>query len=100
VEPFFDLVYALAIFAALAVAGAVPGFLLGLALPDRERLLVTPAFALAFAGWIWAGWIESPHGISRIGLVVFAAVGAAGFVKGWLVGLRLGGDVRRRLAAG
>jgi FtsH-binding integral membrane protein len=99
VEPFFDLAYALVIFGALAVVGAIPGCLLGLAFPGEERWLAIPAVVLAFVGWIWFGWIESTYGISRLGLVLFATVGAFGFVRGWMFGARAGSSVRRRHAA-
>lgn len=98
-EPLFDLAYALVIFGALAVVGAVPGCLLGLAFPGEERWLAIPAAVLAVVGWIWFGWIESTYGISRLGLVLFAAVGAVGFLCGWTYGARAGGSVRRRHVA-
>jgi hypothetical protein len=93
---FFDVAYALVIFLALGVAGSVPGGLLGLLVPVRDRRLVLPAAALALTGWVWFGWIGGRYGISRVGLVVFSAVGAAGFVRGWLVGLEIGMRARRR----
>jgi hypothetical protein len=99
VEPFFDLAYALVIFAAWAALGAILGCLLALAVPSRERLLMPVGIVLAVLGWIWAGWIESTYGISRLGLVVFAAIGVAGFLRGWTLGLRLGAGVRGRREA-
>jgi hypothetical protein len=99
VELFFDLAYALVVFVAWAALGAIPGCLLALALPGRERVLVPVGIGLAVLGWIWAGWIESTYGISRLGLVVFAAIGAVGFVRGWTFGLRLGAGLRGRPAA-
>jgi hypothetical protein len=97
---FFDAAYALVIFLALGVAGAVPGSALGLLVPRADRRLLLPAVALALAGWIWFGWIGGRYGISRAGLVLFAAVGAAGFVRGWRFGVETGGRIRRRHAAG
>ena len=96
VELFFDLAYALVVFVAWAALGAIPGCLLSLALPGRERRLVHVGIVLAFVGWVWAGWIESTYGISRLGLVLFASIGAAGFVRGWVFGLRLGAGFRGR----
>ncbi|HLY85190.1 MAG TPA: hypothetical protein VKO84_01575 [Gaiellaceae bacterium] len=93
---FFDVAYALVIFLALAVAGAVPGGLLGLVFPVRDRRLVLPGVALALVGWVWFGWVGGRYGISRIGLVLFSAVGAAGFVRGWLLGLDLGMRARAK----
>ena len=93
---FFHVAYALVIFLALAAAGAVPGFVLRLLLPAPDRLLLVPAVPLALAGWIWAGWIGNPYGISRLGLVLFAAIGAVGFVRGWLFGVEVAGRVRKR----
>jgi hypothetical protein len=97
---FFYVAYALVIFLALAVAGAVPGCVLRLLLPPAERWLLVPAVALGLAGWIWAGWVGDTYGISRLGLVLFAAVGAAGFARGWLFGVELAGRVRKRPASG
>ena len=93
-EPFFYLAYGLIVFVAWAAVGAVPGCLLAVVLPGRERVLVPVGIALAVLGWIWAGGIEGAYGISRLGLLLFAAVGAAGFVRGWVFGLRLGADFR------
>lgn len=97
---FFDVAYALVLFLALAVAGSIPGALLGLVAPIRDRRLVLPAVALALAGWIWFGWIGGRYGISRLGLVLFSAAGAAGFVQGWRLGLEAGARARRRRPAG
>jgi hypothetical protein len=99
VEPFFDLAYALVVFIAAAAVALIPGFLLALLLPRREQLLVRVGIALAVLAWIWAGWLEGTYGISRLGLVLFAAIGAAGFVRGWMFGLRLGAGFRGRHAA-
>ncbi len=96
---FFDLAYALVVFIAWAALGAIPGCLLALVLPGRERLLASLGTTLAVLGWVWAGWVESTYGISRLGLLVFATIGAAGFVRGWMFGLRLGADLRGRHAA-
>jgi hypothetical protein len=93
---FFYVAYALVIFLALAVAGAVPGCVLRLLLPALERWLLAPAVALGLSGWILAGWVGNPYGISRLGLVLFAAAGAAGFVRGWLFGGEVAGRVRKR----
>jgi hypothetical protein len=92
---FFDVAYALVIFLALAVAGAVPGCVLALLAPRTDRRLLLPAVGLALAGWIWFGWIGGRYGISRAGLVLFAGVGAAGFVRGWQFGLEGGASLRR-----
>jgi hypothetical protein len=92
---FFDVAYALVVFLALGVAGAAPGCALRLLVPRADRLLLLPAVALATAGWIWFGWIGDPYGISRLGLVLFAAVGAAGFVRGWLFGIEIGSRARK-----
>lgn len=97
---FFDVAYALVIFIALALAGAIPGCALRLLVPAPHRLLVLPAAGLALAGWVWFGWIGGRYGISRPGLVVYSGIGAVGFVYGWLVGLRVGAGIRKRLAAG
>jgi hypothetical protein len=99
VELFFLLAYALVVFLAWAAVGTVPSCLLAFALPGRERLFIPIGIALAGLGWVWAGWVESTYGISRLGLVAFAAVGAAGFFRGWLFGLQHGADVRGRHAA-
>lgn len=96
---FFDVAYAVVIFLALGAAGTVPGCLLGLVVPARDRRLLLPAVALALAGWVWFGWIGGRFGISRAGLVLFAAVGAAGFVRGWLLGLEVGVRIRRHRPA-
>jgi hypothetical protein len=96
---FFDVAYALVIFVAFAVAGSVPGCLLGLLVPVRDRRLVLPAAALALVGWIWFGWLGGRYGISRVALVLFSAVGAAGFVRGWALGLEVAVRARRRRAA-
>jgi hypothetical protein len=87
---FFDVAYAVVIFVALALAGSVPGCLLGLLVPSRDRRQLLPAVALGLLGWVWFGWIGGDYGISRLGLVVFSAVGAAGFVRGWLLGREIG----------
>ena len=92
---FFDIAYALVIFVALLAAGALLGALVGLAVPIGGRRLLLPAVAVALAGWIWLGWMGGRYGISRLGLVVYSAVGAAGFVRGWLLGLVLSARVRR-----
>ena len=96
---FFDLAYALVIFLALAVAGSIPGALLGLAAPDDRRLRI-PAVPLALAGWIWFGWLGGRYGISRLGLVLYTAVGAVGFVRGWMLGLDAGARARRHRPTG
>jgi hypothetical protein len=96
VEVFFDALYAIVVFVVWAALGTIPGCVLGLALPGRERSFVPVGIVLAVLGWIWAGWIEGTYGISRLGLVLFAAVGAFGFVRGWMFGLRLGGEFRGR----
>jgi hypothetical protein len=93
---FFDAVYAMAIFLALWLAGLPPGLLVGLVWRRADRIALVPAAALAVAGWVWAGWLGTRYGISRLGLVLFAAVGAAGFVAGWLAGLRAAARVRAR----
>jgi hypothetical protein len=97
---FFDVAYALVIFVALAIVGAVPGLVLGMIARRPDRRLILPAVGLAFVGWILFGWIGGRYGISRIGLVLFAAVGAAGFVRGWLFGTEIGARIWRRRAAG
>ncbi len=94
VEPFFYLAYGLVIFVAWAAVGAIPGGLLAFVLPGREHVLVPVGILLAVLGWIWAGVIEGTYGISRLGLMLFAAIGAAGFVRGWVFGLRLGAGFR------
>ena len=98
--PFFVVAYAAVLFLALAVAGSIPGALLGLAVPRADRRLLLPAVPLALVGWIWFGWIGGGYGISRLGLVLYAAVAAAGFVRGWQLGLDLGIRARRRQPAG
>lgn len=95
---FFDVAYAIVIFLALSVAGAVPGCAVALVAPREDRRLLLPALGLAIAGWIWFAWIGGHYGISRLGLVLFAAVGAAGFVRGWLFGLDAGARLRGRSA--
>lgn len=97
---FFHVAYAVVIFLALAAVGAIPGFVLGLIVARPDRRLLLPGVGLALAGWIWFGWIGGRYGISRLGLVLFAAVGAAGFVRGWLFGVEVGARVRRRHAPG
>jgi hypothetical protein len=78
------------IFAAFALVGAVPGSILGLIASTDDRRLAFPAVAVAAALWIWLGWLGPTYGISRVGLVVYAWIGAAGFVYGWRLGVRLG----------
>jgi hypothetical protein len=91
VELFFDLAYALVIFAAFFTAGSILGLVLGLVVPRGDRrVLLLPAYALALVGWIWFGWAGGRYGISRLGLVAFSAVGAVGFVRGWVLGLQAG----------
>lgn len=92
----FDLAYALVIFVAFAVAGAVPGALLGLAFPAADRKLLLPAVPLALAGWIWFGWTGGLYGISRLGLLLYTAVAAVGLVRGWQLGLDIGIRTRKR----
>jgi hypothetical protein len=98
--PFFVVAYAAVLFVALAAAGAIPGTLLGLVVPRADRRLLLPAVPLALIGWIWFGWLGGRYGISRLGLVLYAAVAAAGFVRGWQLGLDLGIRARRRQPAG
>jgi hypothetical protein len=98
--PFFVIAYAAVLFVALAAAGAIPGTLLGLVVPRADRRLLLPAVPLALIGWIWFGWLGGRYGISRLGLVLYAAVAAAGFVRGWQLGLDLGIRARRRQPAG
>ncbi len=93
---FFDVAYAAVIVLGFALAGSLPGWLMGFVAPRQGRRLLLPGVALAIAGWIWIGWLGEPFGISRLGLVVFAAVGAAGFVYGWSTGLRAGARARAR----
>jgi len=100
VTVFFDVAYALVIFVALGAAGSVPGCVLGLVFPVSDRRLALPAVGLALAAWVWFGWIGGRYGISRVGLVVFSAVGAAGFVRGWMLGVDIGVRARRRRTAG
>jgi hypothetical protein len=91
----FDVAYAFAIFAAFLAVGCIPGFVLGLVVPVRQRRpLVLPAFAIALAGWLWFGVLGGTYGISRFGLAVFCAVGALGFVRGWVIGLKTGWRTR------
>jgi hypothetical protein len=90
VSLFFDVAYGLVIFLALLAVGTIPGAVLGLVARVRHRRLVLPPFALALAGWIWFGWIGGLYGISRTGLVLYSAVAAAGFVRGWLIGHQMG----------
>jgi len=85
----FYLAYAVVVFVALALVGTLPGFILGLILPQSERLLLLPAVAVAMAGWVWIGWIGQPYGITRTGLLLYAAVAAAGFVRGWRLGFAI-----------
>lgn len=91
---FFDVAYAVAIFLAFVVAGSIPALVLGAVAPVRDRRLALPGIALAAAGWVWFGWIGGRFGISRVGLVLFSAVAAAGFVRGWLLGLDFGRRAR------
>ena len=91
---FFDVAYALVIFLAAAVAGSIPGALLGFAAPRPDQRLRLPGAALALAGWIWLGWLGGRYGISRLGLVIFALVGAIGFARGWAYGLDAGARLR------
>ncbi len=93
---FFDLGYALIIFLAFAAAGSLPGALLGLALPAANRKLLLPALPLALTAWIYFGWTGGLYGISRLGLVLYTAVGAIGFVRGWQSGLDFGLRTRKR----
>jgi hypothetical protein len=93
---FFYVAYGLVIFLALAAAGAVPGCALGLIVARPDRRLLLPAVALALTGWVWFGWVGGRYGISRLGLVLFAGIGAAGFVRGWLLGVEVGARIRRR----
>lgn len=95
VSPFFELAYALVIFLVLALVGSIPGALVGLVGRDERRLWL-PAVPLALAGWIWVGWLGSRYGISRVGLVLYSAVAAAGFVRGWRAGVSLSIRGRRR----
>jgi hypothetical protein len=99
VAVFFDIAYALAIAVALFVAGSIPGLVLGALVPLRERLFLLPGIALAVVGWIWIGWIGGRYGISRAGLVLFSGIGAAGFIRGWLLGLELGASLRATAAS-
>jgi hypothetical protein len=85
----FYLAYAIVVFAAFALVGILPGFILGLIFPQSGRRLLLPAVVVALAGWMWIGWIDQPYGITRTGLVLYAAVGAAGFVRGWLLGIAI-----------
>ena len=85
----FYVAYAIVLFVALALVGTLPGLILGLIFPQSGRLLLLPAVAVAVSGWIWIGWIDQPYGITRIGLVLYAAVAAAGFVRGWLLGIAI-----------
>jgi hypothetical protein len=93
---FFDLAYAAVIFAAFGLVGAIPGGIIGLVAPSDDRRLVIPAVAIGCAAWIWLGWLGPTFGISRLGLVVFALVGAAGFVCGWQKALRSTARARQR----
>ena len=93
---FFDVAYAAVIFGAFALVAAVPGCILGLVAPVDDRRLVLPAVAIALAIWIWLGWLGPTYGISRLGLVVFAGIGAAGLVYGWQAALRAVRRARRR----
>ena len=93
---FFYLAYAAVIFAAFAVVGAVPGGILGLVAPAEDRRLALPAVAFATALWIWLGWLGPTYGISRLGLVLFAGIGAAGLVYGWHKALQTVQRVRTR----
>ena len=95
-ELFFDVAYAAAIFAVFFVAGWVPGLLVGVLIPVRDRrVLLVPAYVLAVSGWIWLGWVGGLYGISRLGLVLFSAVGAVAFVRGWALAQQ-GGLVNAR----
>jgi hypothetical protein len=85
----FYLAYAIVLFVVLALIGALPGLILGLIFPQSGRLLLLPAVAVAVSGWIWIGWINQPYGITRTGLVLYAAVAAAGLVRGWLLGIAI-----------
>jgi hypothetical protein len=98
VEFFFDAVYALVVFLACAAIAVVPACVLTLVLPRFQRVFMPVGIVLAGLGWVWLGWIEGTYGISRLGLVLFALVGAVGFVQGWALGLRLGAEVRGRHA--
>jgi hypothetical protein len=85
----FYLAYAIVLFVALGLVGTLPGLILGLIFPQSGRLVLLPAVAVAVAGWIWIGWIDQPYGITRTGLVLYAAIAAAGFVRGWLLGIAI-----------
>jgi hypothetical protein len=85
----FYLAYAIVVFVTFALVGTVPGFVLGLIFPPFGRLLLLPAGVVAVFGWIWIGWIGQPYGITRIGLVLYAAVAAAGLVRGWCLGIAI-----------
>lgn len=93
---FFTVAYGVVLFVAFAAVGSIPGAVLGLAVPGADRRLMLPAAAFAFMGWIWFGWLGGRYGISRLGLVLYAAVAAVGFVRGWQFGLDAGIRGRRR----
>ena len=91
---FFDAAYALVIFVSAAAAGSIPGVALGFAAPVRDHRLRLPGAVIALVGWVWFGWLGGRYGISRLGLVLFALVGAVGFVRGWAYGLEIGARLR------
>ena len=98
--PFFVVAYAAVLFVALAAAGAIPGIVLGLVFPGADRRLLLPAVPIALAGWIFFGWLGGRYGISRLALVLYAAVAAVGFIRGWQLGLDLGIRARRQARDG
>jgi hypothetical protein len=95
--PFFHLAYAVVIFLVAAVVAFVPGWALGLFVGERRREALLPALAIAAVVWIWIGWLGPRYGISRLGLVLFAGVGAVGIVYGWHLGLMAAERVRSRV---
>lgn len=95
----FYVVYGLFIFLALGAVGVVPGVASRLLSTHHASRSLAAAFALAAAGWIWFGWVEKPYGISRAGLILYTGIGAAGFVRGWIVGIRIGSSMRPSRAA-
>ena len=83
----------------VGAVGVAPGVVSRLLSTHHASRSLAAAFALAAAGWIWFGWVEKPYGISRAGLILYTGIGAAGFVRGWILGIRIGSNMRPSRAA-
>jgi hypothetical protein len=91
--------YAVVVFLSFGLVGATVGYVACLLVHIGERLLLAATVPLAFAWWVWAGWLEpTSKDISHAGWLVYVSISSAGFVGGSRTGRRAAARSRAAVA--